>query len=227
MFEKFRQRRAQRAAETAARELAQRQTTWERTDELLALLIDRATAAMKGDFPSVDPSMALKAGEHALVSLPGVTLIEPRRGAGHWEGANQGVSVRVPGTKSMRYRVGATKGTFVQGEEHPTPIDTGALTITDRRATFVGSKQTREWAWTKLVGFHDEDVSTWTGIAVSNRQKISGVAYPSSQAASVRLHLELAAALGNGTVEAFIADMQAERTEWAAQRPIPAPAQAP
>ena len=115
----------------------------------------------------------------------------------------------------MRYRVGGTRGTFVQGEEHPTPIDTGTLTITDHRAVFLGAQQTREWAWSKLVGFHDDEVTAWTGIAVSNRQKISGVAYPPAAAASVRLTLELAAAIGNGTVDHLVADLEAERADWA------------
>ena len=47
------------------------------------------------------------------------------------------------------------------------------------------------------------------------------MSYPASEAASVRLTLELAAALGNGTTDAFIADLEAEGAEWAAQRPGP------
>jgi len=223
VFEKWKARRAERAAESAAHELAQREATWEHTDQQLSALIERAQAAAAGSFPPLETSIPLKAGEHALLDLAGVSLIEPRRGPGHWQGANQGVSVHIPGTKSMRYRVGATRGTFVQGDEHPTPIDTGTLTITDHRAVFLGAQQTREWAWTKLVGFHDDDVAAWTGIAVSNRQKISGVAYPPAAAATVRLNLELAAALGNGTVDAFLADLQAERADWAAKRPLASP----
>jgi ABC-type amino acid transport substrate-binding protein len=227
VFEKWKARRAQRVAEAAARELAQREATWEHTDQQLIGLIARAKAAASGTFPPVDSSVPLKAGEHALLDLAGVSLIEPRRGPGHWQGASQGVSVDIPGTKSMRYRVGATRGTFVQGEENPAPIDTGTLTITDRRAVFVGSQQTREWAWSKLVGFHDDNVGAWTGIAVSNRQKISGVAYPPGEAQSVWLSLELAAALGNGTVDSFVADLETERVEWAANRPASAPTCAP
>jgi hypothetical protein len=47
------------------------------------------------------------------------------------------------------------------------------------------AQQTREWAWSKLVGFHDDEVAAWTGIAVSNRQKISGIAYPPADAATL------------------------------------------
>jgi hypothetical protein len=227
MFEKWKARKAEHAAEVAAQRSTQREAAWEQTDRQLAVLIERARAAAAGSFAAVDSSVPLKAGEHALLDLAGVSLVEPRRGPGHWQGGNQGVSVHVPGTKSMRYRIGATHGSYVQGEEHPTPIDTGTLTITDRRAVFVGAQQTREWAWSKLVGFHDDNVSAWTGIAVSNRQKISGVAYPVAEAASVRLGLELAAALGNGTVDSFIADLEAERAQWATQRPAGPPPSGP
>ena len=65
--------------------------------------------------------------------------------------------MRVLGTKSMRYRVGQTKGTLVAGEETPTVIDQGSVTVTTTRAVFVGSKQTREWAWAKLVSVEHDD----------------------------------------------------------------------
>jgi hypothetical protein len=227
VFEKWKARRAQRSAETAAQQAAQLEATWERTDQQLAALIDRAKAAAAGNFPPLDVSIPLKAGEHALLEVAGVSLVEPRRGPGHWQGANQGVSVRIPGTRSMRYRIGATHGTYVQGDEHPTPIDAGTLTITDHRAVFLGAQQTREWVWSKLVGFHDDNVTAWTGIAVSNRQKISGVAYPPSETASVRLSLELGAALGNSTIDAFIADLESERADWATHRPMHAPPAGP
>lgn len=221
MFEKWKQRRAQHAAELATRQATERQAAWTQTDERLAALIESTKAVAAGAFPRIASSVTLKSGEHALLNLPGVSLIEPRRGPGHWQGANQGVSVHIPGTKSMRYRVGATRGTFVQGDEHPTPIDTGTLTITDHRAVFLGAQQTREWAWSKLLGFHDDAVTAWTGIAVSNRQKISGIGYPPGQAATVRVTLELAAAIANGTVDQLIADLEAERAEWATHRPAP------
>jgi hypothetical protein len=219
VFAKWKARRAQRSAAAAARHATQLEATWEQTDQQLVALIDRAVAAAAGNFPPLDASIPLKAGEHALLDVAGVSLIEPRRGPGHWQGANQGVSVRIPGTRSMRYRIGTTHGTFIQGDEHPTPIDTGTLTITDHRAVFLGAQQTREWTWSKLVGFHDDNLTAWTGIAVSNRQKISGVAYPPSETASVRLTLELAAALGNGTVDACVADLKSERADWATHRP--------
>jgi len=72
--------------------------------------------------------MELSSGQQRLLFVvDGATLIEPRRGPGHWQGRNQGVSIPVPGLHGVRYRVGATHGTYVQGQEQPTAIDTGSL----------------------------------------------------------------------------------------------------
>jgi Protein of unknown function (DUF2510) len=150
------------------------------------------------------------AGELIYLNGSGAFLVEPRRGAGHWEGRSQGVSVHVPGTKSMRYRVGSNRGTFVQGDERPTPIDKGTFVITNQRAVFIGAKQTREWAWSKLIGFtHATDVP-WTSIAVSNRQKNSGVLYDTATEDQLRFMLDLAVARAAGEGDALISQLQAE-----------------
>ena len=81
-----------------------------------------------------DVALNLKTGEVAFLQGDGAMLIEPRRLPGTWEGRSQGVSFRV--AKGVRYRVGANKGHFVQGEEVPTPIDTGVVTITNLRVVF-------------------------------------------------------------------------------------------
>jgi hypothetical protein len=45
----------------------------------------------------------------------------------------------------------------------------------------MGQEMTREWAWAKLVAIQDDDPA-WIGIAVSSRQKLSGIAFPSGEA---------------------------------------------
>ena len=61
----------------------------------------------------------LKSGERMLATLSGATLIEPRKGPGHWEGRSQGVSVHVPGTRSVRYRVGASTARSCRASNTP------------------------------------------------------------------------------------------------------------
>jgi len=179
-----------------------------------------------GTAADADSSVALKVNERAVYSVDDVGLVESRRGPGKWQGGTQGVSVHVPGTKSMRYRVGSTRGTYVSGEEKPTIIDRGSFTVTTTRAVFVGSKQTREWAWTKLIGFHDDDPS-WFGIAVSNRQKVSGISYSAEQALALTIAVQAASATANGTAGQMIQELEHQRAVHNGAPAMPPPAAVP
>jgi hypothetical protein len=222
MFEKLKARRAaeaaKRSAASAQAESARAEAAWREADARFAWCIDRTREVVSGAGATADVSLPLKSGERALYEADGIGLVEPKRGPGHWQGGSQAVSIRVPGTKSMRYRVGGTRGTYVQGDEHPSVIDTGTLTITTARAAFVGAQQSREWAWAKLIGFHEDDPPTWTGIAVSNRQKVSGVSCPADQVLPVRFFLELAVAVANGHAEELLHDLETQRAEHATAR---------
>ena len=223
-------RREQAAAVAASRSSAAKAAADAEVEHQRALLewcAATARGVVAGTFAPADSRIALKAGERALYVVEEAGLVEPRREAGHWQGANQGISVRVPGTKSMRYRVGSTRGTYAQGDEKPTLIDSGTLTITTRRAAFVGPKQNREWAWSKLLSFFDDDNTAWTGIAVSNRQKMSGIAYPPAQAVATRLYLELGAAMFNGTAAELVDGFDDELRSPALESDVAGPATLP
>jgi hypothetical protein len=128
----------------------------------------------------------------------------------------------------MRYRVGGTRGTYVQGAESPTVIDGGVFVITNVRAVFLGPKQTREWTWSKLIGLHRDKSATWTGIAVSNRETVSGVSYFPQDAYSVALYLDLAIAQDNGKVDELIRELTEWREAHAKEKPsVPAAASVP
>jgi len=217
MFEGFKARRAEReaAAHAHAAEATAQQSQY--VVDLYDWTISRARSIADGTFADANSRVALKKGERAIYSLDNVGLVESRRGASHWQGRSQGVSVHIPGTKSMRYRVGQTKGTVVAGEEKPTVIDSGSVSVTTTRAVFVGSKQTREWTWAKLIAVQDADPS-WIGIAVSNRQKVSGVSFPTAQdRLPLQLALDLAVALTNDTATEYVADLERQRAEHVAQ----------
>jgi hypothetical protein len=168
--------------------------------------------------------IVLRAGERMFATLSGATLVEPRKGPGHWDGRSQGVSVHVPGTRSMRYRVGASHGTFVQGVEKPTGIDVGTFTLTTHRAVFTGSKQTREWLWTKLISVTHASDAHWTMLAVSNRQKVSGIAYDDEHAEWCRFWIDFSVAKATGGTAPLVASLEAELPPAAAP-PRPAPPQ--
>ena len=157
-----------------------------------------------------DVPIVLKKNERMFFSVSGAALIEPRREPGRWRGASQGVSIRVPGTKSMRYRIGKSKGTYEQGDELPTPIDEGTFTLTTTRAVFAGEKQTREWSWSKLISVDHDKEQPWTALPVSNRQKTSGVYYGSEHQELIRFWIDLAVAKATGTASTLAALLEAE-----------------
>jgi hypothetical protein len=163
----------------------------------------------------------LKKNERLLFVVPGAALVEPRRDPGHWQGRNQGLSIPIPYAHGIRYRIGATHGTYVQGTERPTPIDAGTVSITTTRAVFVGPKQTREWAWSKLLGITHEQDAPWTAIAVSNRQKTSGILYDEANTELIRFYLDLAVAIANDNREPLIHELAAELENLLSQLPPP------
>jgi hypothetical protein len=213
VFEKSKARRAEREAETAARAASLAAQQRQHVLDLYDWTVARARSIADGTFADADSRLALKKSERVIYGLDGVGLVESRKGPGHWQGRSQGVSVHVPGTKSMRYKVGQTKGTFVAGDEKPTVIDSGSVTVTTMRAVFVGSKQTREWTWAKLIAVQDDDPS-WIGIAVSNRQKVSGITIPSpDHRLPLQLALDMAVAVSNDTAADYVADLEHQRAE--------------
>jgi hypothetical protein len=214
MFAKRRAREAAAAAQAASAHC-----------EHLREFLEQArtfTGAAADDVP--DMHVQLHADERVFLSVEGAYLVEPRRGQGQWQGRSQGISVHVPGTKSMRYRVGSSRGTYVQGEEKPTPIDQGEFAITTTRAIFMGPKQVREWAWSKLVGIEHADNVPWTSIAVSNRQKTSGVLYDTANEDRIRFSIDLAVATAQGTRDALVKELADELSAAQAALPPPAPA---
>jgi hypothetical protein len=221
MFRHRHERQVEQQAEQHSQQLVAEQS------ELTSFLEEAKT------FTGVEPAevdslrVQCKRDERVYLCLEGAVLVEPRHGAGHWEGRSQGVSVHVPGTRSMRYRIGASHGTYVQGAEQPTAIDTGQFVITTNRAVFLGQKQTREWAWAKLIGITHAGDASWSAIAVSNRTKVSGVGYDTANAQQVRFTLDLAVARANGTVDDMVRELSGElarvQQELVAASPPPPP----
>jgi hypothetical protein len=200
--------------------LEDRLAVWEREDRHLAELCELAHRFRGDTADQIERTpIALKAGERVYAIVNGAQLIEPRSPGGHWEGGSQGISVRIPGTRSARYRVGATRGHYVRATEEETPIDTGTAVVTDRRVAFAGAKQAREWLWSKCLGIEHQPDAPWTAIAVSNRQRTSGIFYGEEAAPTVRFRIDLAFAVATGEDDDLAAELDAERAQHAARRP--------
>ena len=212
MLEEHRAKQAEKHYETAL-------AAWQAERDGLAHLIDVAG----NDQWDVPEGVILHQGEDVVFTVTGAGLIEDRRGAGHWVGGSQGVSIPIGslGGRSVRYRVGATRGHYVQAPPTPTAIDTGNLYITTRRVLFIGGKQTRECAFDKLVGFTHDDTAGESTFAVSNRQKATVIHYGPKLADAVDFRLDLALARFHGTTDQLIAELQKQIEELDSHRPQP------
>lgn len=95
---------------------------------------------------SVTTEIMLKAGEALFYKVTNSSLVEDRSSKGHYQGASAGVSIPIGSVngRSVRYRVGASRGHYVQGTPVPTAIDTGTTYVTNQRIVFQGPKQSRE-----------------------------------------------------------------------------------
>lgn len=223
VFEKMKgkaaERRERREYEAAQAALVKWESEVSEVESLLAT---------SRDFEGFDPAEAesplqLKKGEVIFAIVENAALVEPRRLPGKWQGGSQAVSFRV--AKGVYWRTGGTRGTYAQGEEAQQIIDDGGTAvITNQRIVFLGTKNTREWAFSKLLGVqHDQDLGV-TYIQVSNRQKVSGFGYGGSAADTVRFRVDLALAVFNGKREEMVAELEEELGELKRERPaLPPP----
>ena len=210
MFEK---QKAKKAEEQYKAALSQ----WQSEHDELSLIL-RAAQTKQGS-PSTD--IVLKAGEAVFGSIANVSLVEDRKGKGHYSGGSSGVSIPIGslGGRSVRYRVGSSRGHYVQGAVHPEAVDKGKLVITNRRAVFVGHKKTIESLFDKLVSANVDNGDLY--LSVSNRQKVTRIHYGSNLDGWLRLRLTLAMSVGRGDSAQFATQLQAHLNELEASRPRP------
>ena len=115
-----------------------------------------------------------KAGEIVLWRGQG-QFHETGKTAGHYEGSSQGVSI--PIVAGIRYRVGATRGTFVSGNEIQVYKEVGDVVLTTDRLMFNGMMNTKEWDFSKWNGAATSSDENDYIFHVSNRQKTSGILF--------------------------------------------------
>jgi hypothetical protein len=210
MFEKHR-------AEKEAKEYQEALARWTAERDGYAQMVEMA-ASFSGSAAS---ELMLAKDEAVFYKVTGTALVEERRGAGHYEGHSAGISVPI-GTvhgRSVRYRVGANRGHFVQGAPTPTAIDTGTVFITNKRVIFQGAKQTRECAFAKLIGFQHDDNAGSTTFSVSNRQKPTTIHYGPALSGSFDFRLDLALAHFKGTLAELVSQMKADLAQIETTRP--------
>ncbi len=211
----FEQHRAKRAAKEYNEALARWQAQRDGYAEMLQVAEEFGGSG--------SDELMLSSGERIFYKVTDAALVEERRAPGHWQGGSTGVSIPIGslGGRTVRYRVGATRGHYVQGAPTPTAIDTGTIFITNKRVIFQGSKQTRECAFSKLIGFQHDDAAGTTTFSVSNRQKPTTVHYGSKLSGSFDFRLDLALAHFKGTVGDLINQLKQDIMQVDAARPAP------
>ncbi len=148
-------------------EVALASAAW--SDEVAELQTLLALVDATGTIESSD--VILRGDERLLGHITNVGLIGQVRGPGHYQGGSQGISIPVGslGGRSVRYRVGATRGHYVQGATSPAAVDHGSVSITTQRVIYQGAAKTAECPFAKVLGIqHAPGEIT---ISVSNRQK--------------------------------------------------------
>ncbi len=208
MFDHLREKRARKhaAAEAAAAEVAKRALEAERAAQI-AELQALVSIAHGESSPMVD-ALLMKKGEIGVAQIGNAGLIEEVKGAGHWSGSSQGVSLpigKIAG-RSVRYRVGATKGHYVQGVPVATAVDVGTLSITNQRIVYQGSKKSVECLFSKLLGI--QHAPGGITLSVSNRQKTTTIQFGAAIDDWVNNRLGIALALFNDDVEETVHQLE-------------------
>ena len=152
-----------------ARELKKALAEWQDEQDDLDLAVNFARALASHGVPA---SIMLKPGEVAVWSGP-AGLVEPQRRPGQYVGGSRGLSI--PIYAGVRVRVGATRGTYIPGEQTPTVTDSGTAVVTSTRVVFTGEMKTREWSYAKVISHNSTGDGLTTLIHVSNRQTASGL----------------------------------------------------
>lgn len=210
MFERHKEKKEQEEYQAAL-------AMWQHDHEQLANLIQVARTGT--GYPS--SLVLLRKGEALIASVTNASLVETRKGAGHWEGHSSGVSVPIAsiGGRSIRYRVGSSKGHYVQGTPHPAAVDTGTMAITDQRLVFLGGSKTLECQFAKLIGI--QRLPGELAVSVSNRQKTTVLHFGSLLDDWVEVRLDLALAMFNGQASAFADRLETQLRELEAHQPRP------
>ena len=127
--------------------------------------------------PFEDAPFPLRHGEKYVLSLSDQQLVEARRGTRVSTRSTDAFTVGL--AKGFYYTAAAGKSVSPEPGDELKHIDSGVAHFTTHRVVFVGSKQTREWEFAKLLGTTEEPGGLRLMISVSNRQKTSGLASPS------------------------------------------------
>ena len=220
MLENWREQRSQKAqarqASKAQTALQEQRSAWELEEAELQAQLELVTS-FKGEAAA---GILMQPGEAAFAQIHNSSLMGEVREAGQFVAGSQGLSFPIGslGGRSIRYRVGRTKGHFEQGEVHTAGIDQGELVITNQRILFLGAKKTIECKLSKALSVHADEDGMLT-VSVSNRQAPMVVSFGSTICGWLSLRLDLALAVFRGDTEALADRIRQDLAEHASTKP--------
>lgn len=190
-------------------------------DNMLTIARDCAAGRERVHFTDTsDFGYLLDNDEFAVAHVLGALYLENVKAPTRYSGGYGGVSFPIFGR--VRINTGRTGGRIIPGEEAITPTDNGNALVTNKRVMFVGEKRTHEWEFAKMLSISHSFVG-YTVFAMKGRGKPTGVAYGKDPAPEIQFRLELAAAMARGTLDRYVAELEAERVAHDAERPVPPP----
>ncbi len=158
-----------------------------------------------GKEPETSGGIALKKSEKLIYVLPMVALTEYESSGSSFSGMNAGVSFPLFG--DVRGNVGGMGGQFTKNPELLTQVDYGQAIFTNQRIIFSGAKMVRDWDLDKTISLEPGANGLNVKIAVSNRERTSGL-----QALNV---LAFGPGYPAGFVFTLFDDGEAEAKKWA------------
>jgi hypothetical protein len=228
MFEGFRAKRAARSAtargRSATTQFDKKLASWQEERDSAQSLLEAAQT--EGTSPD---GLALHRGELCYGTLTCCSLVEERRGRGHFETGSAGVSIpigKVAG-RPIRYRLGATRGHYVEGTPSPTAIATGTLYVTNQRLVFLSNTQTRECRYDHLVGIQRADELGSLTVSLSNRQHPVVFSFGKDASPWLALHIEIAMSYFRGDHDELVKQLAEKVAELDTAKPesstVPSP----
>ena len=192
-------------------------TDWQTDIEIFKKIKEVFLLAAKGE-DAVTNQTIQKAGEIVLWRAQG-QFHEAGRGAGSFQGSSHGLSI--PVVAGIRYRVGATRGTYVSGDPIQKYGEVGDVILTTERVLFNGMINTREWAFSKWNGAAASEDETDYIFNVSNRQKTSGVLFGARDGREFNRYLSCALIAAEYGIDRVITEVDKNAKELEEDKPMP------
>ena len=208
--------KAKRAYKRAMAQYDNAITDWQSDIEIFKKIISAFELAAKGE-DAVSNLTVQKDGEVVLWRGQG-QFHQAARGAGQYVGSSQGFSI--PVVAGIRYRVGATRGTYVSGDPVQKYAEVGDVVLTTQRLMFNGMFNTKEWIFSKWNGAAASEDETDYIFHVSNRQTTSGILFGKSDGRLFNRFLAAALIAAEDGIDKALSAIRENAKEIEADKPV-------